>query len=112
LTLTELALLHLRIQQLDACKQFTEEASAILDTISGADPIVYSSYYRALSVYYKVKVAPTEFYRNSLMYLVYTPIETIPLSEQQSLAFDMGIAALISPDIYNFGELVKLLLLC
>ncbi len=40
------------------------------------------------------------------MYLVYTPVEDIPQLEQQMLAFDMGIAALVSPDIHNFGELV------
>ena len=54
-----------------------------------------------------MKVVPTEFYKNSLMYLVYTPLEGIPSSEQQSLAFDMGIAALVSNEIYNFGELVR-----
>jgi hypothetical protein len=53
-----------------------------------------------------LKVAPTEFYRNALMYLVYTPLELIPLDKQQTLAFDMGIAALVATDIHNFGELV------
>lgn len=41
------------------------------------------------------------------MYLVYTPLEQLSVAEQQSLAFDMGIAALVSNDLYNFGELVK-----
>ena len=40
------------------------------------------------------------------MYLVYTPLEKIAINEQQSLAFDLGISALVSKDIYNFGELV------
>jgi 26S proteasome regulatory subunit N9 len=56
---------------------------------------------------YKLQIAPTEFYRNSLLYLVYTPLETMQLADQQSLAFDIGLAALVSPDIYNFGDLVS-----
>jgi len=76
------------------------------DSITGADNLVYSSYYRFLALYNKAKVVSTDFYRNSLMFLLYTPIEKIPLEEQQSIAFDMGIAALISKDIHNFGELL------
>lgn len=41
------------------------------------------------------------------MYLVYTPHDTLSVAEQQALAFDMGIAALVAPEIYNFGELVQ-----
>ena len=51
-------------------------------------------------------MAPSEFYRNSLLYLVYTPLEQIPVADQVSLAFDMGLAALVATDIHNFGELV------
>jgi len=87
-------------------KASADKVGVILEKITGADPAVYSSYYRFLSLYYKLKVAPTDFYKNSLMYLVYTPIEAVPLSEQQALAFDMGIAALVSVDIHNFGELL------
>jgi len=41
-----------------------------------------------------------------LLYLVYTPLEQIPVTEQASLAFDMGLAALVSTNIHNFGELL------
>jgi len=37
---------------------------------------------------------------------VYTPLEQIPVADQVSLAFDMGLAALVATDIHNFGELV------
>jgi len=80
--------------------------ASVLDNITGADQFVYSNYYKVLALYYKVKVIPTEFYRNSLMYLLYNPVEQIPASEQQAIAFDMGIAALVSTTIYNFGELL------
>lgn len=48
-----------------------------------------------------------DFYRNALTYLTYANLETIPAAEQMTLAFDLGIAALIGESIYNFGELVS-----
>jgi 26S proteasome regulatory subunit N9 len=104
--LAEIAWLKLNLGLLDDTKALTDKIAGILDTITGADPIVYSAFYRVLSLYYKRKVAPTEFYRNSLLFLVYTPLEQVPLAEQASLAFDMGLAALVANDIHNFGELL------
>lgn len=135
LCLSEIAWMKLRQGNLDEAKTTYEKVQgfifpfdfhsptiAILEGITGADPVVYSSFYRGWAMYYKVyfiiklecnifqvKVQPTEFYKNSLLYLVYTPIETINIADQQAIAFDMGIAALVSKDIHNFGELVKIL---
>jgi len=106
LLLTQIAFLELSLEQLDQTKQDLDKVGTTLEAITGADSDVYSNYYRVLALYYKIKVTPTEFYRNSLMFLLYTPVEKIPLTEQQALAFDMGIAALVSTDIYNFGELL------
>jgi len=105
-TLSEIALLKLKLGHLEDAKQQYDKVGAILEGMTGADASVYSSYYRGLALYYKLKVQSTEFYRNSLLYLLYTPIESIPLPEQQAIAFDMGLAALISKDIHNFGELL------
>ena len=59
----------------------------------------------------QLKDAPQEFYRSGLQYLAFTSIATIPQEERVSLAFDMSIAALIGEDIYNFGELVRTILI-
>jgi len=42
-----------------------------------------------------------------LLYLAYTPLEAIPLPDQVKLAFDVGIAALVGNNVYNFGELLQ-----
>lgn len=49
----------------------------------------------------------TEFYRDALRYLGCVDINT-ELSEEERLvyAFDLSLAALLSDEIYNFGELV------
>jgi len=106
LLLTRIASQKLNSNQIDEAKVDLDKVGSILDTMTGADNQVYSDYYKVLALYYKGKVASTEFYKNSLLFLLYTPIEKITIEEQQGLAFDMGIAALISKDIHNFGELL------
>jgi len=107
LTLTETAFLHLRQAQPEAAKALTDQATTLLESVAGVDPFVNSSLHKTLAAYHKIRVASTEFYRSSLMYLVYTPLESLTIDEQRALAFDMGIAALISPDTYNFGQLLS-----
>eukprot|EP01116_Phalansterium_solitarium_P018504 TRINITY_DN4916_c0_g1_i1.p1 TRINITY_DN4916_c0_g1~~TRINITY_DN4916_c0_g1_i1.p1 ORF type:complete len:396 (-),score=149.29 TRINITY_DN4916_c0_g1_i1:355-1518(-) len=103
---SHVAFFKLRQNQLDEVKQMTDAISAILESITGIDSVVYSAFYRVMSDYFKARVSPTDFYKNSLLYLTHTPLESIPVHEAQALAFDLGIAALVSTDIYNFGELL------
>lgn len=51
----------------------------------GFDASIYSSHYRFLSCYYKVKVSATDFYKNTLLYLVYTPLDQIPIDDQRAI---------------------------
>jgi len=67
---------------------------------------VHAAYYKVWADYSKTQNSPVEFYRSALTYLTYANVETLPASEQQALAFDLGIAALIGESIYNFGELL------
>jgi 26S proteasome regulatory subunit N9 len=41
-----------------------------------------------------------------MLYLTYTPLEEIAAADQNTLAVDIGLAALLG-DIYNFGELLQ-----
>jgi len=47
-----------------------------------------------------------EFYRNALLYLSYTSLESLSEQERLQMAFDLGISALVGEDIYSFGDLV------
>jgi len=104
--IAEIAWLKLNLNLMDETKAITDKVAINLESLTGVDPLVHSVYYRVLSLYYKKKVSPTEFYRNSLLFLVYTPLDQIPTAEQTALTFDMGLAALVSTDIHNFGELL------
>ena len=48
-----------------------------------------------------------DFYKAILMFLAYTPIEQIKKETQQQLAVDLSISAIISEEIYNFGEVIS-----
>jgi 26S proteasome regulatory subunit N9 len=48
----------------------------------------------------------TLFYRNSLLYLAHTPLQSIPSAEQNSLAAELCLAALLGESVYQLGELL------
>jgi len=106
LCLTAMGKLKITMNQLEEAKELADKAAAFLESMIGVESDVFSSYYFLLSSYYKFKGMPTEFYKNALLYLIYTPVEEIPVDQSRSLAFEMGISALVSTEIYNFGELL------
>jgi len=106
LTKAECALVKFQLGQGEGAKKDLDLIHTKLESKTGLDPGVYSSYYKALSIHFKAKVQSSEFYKNGLMYLLYTPIEEISLSERRSFAVDLLISALVAPEISNFGELL------
>lgn len=102
----ELAAWKLRVNELEDCKKLLEAAKDLTDKEGFVDTIVNSSYYRVKADYLLRSEEFNEFYKNALLYLAYTPIETISFIQQQVIAFDIGIAALVGDKVYNFGELL------
>jgi 26S proteasome regulatory subunit N9 len=48
----------------------------------------------------------TDYYRNALLYLACISVNDLTIQDQVSRAYNLAIAALLSKDIYNFGELL------
>lgn len=71
-----------------------------------------SYYWLTCLIYSQTQNQPIEFYNSALKYLAYVQLESIPKKQQLELAFDLGIAALIGDNIYNFGELVCIGYVC
>jgi 26S proteasome regulatory subunit N9 len=71
------------------------------------DASVQSNVYLAASEYYKMAGPAADFLKNSLLYLTYTPLASIPIEEQQRLAAAVSLAAVRGEGIYNFGELLQ-----
>lgn len=91
----------------DGCKTMLEEGKKLLDGFDGADPVVYSSVYRASSEFHKMRGPASSFYDAALRFLAYTPLDTLPAEERHVLAQDMALAALVGENVYNFGEVVQ-----
>jgi len=93
-------------QNLEECKVLLESLQEKLDGIAGVDPYVHSNFYRAQAEYHRLRDRPTEYYRNALQYLSYTPLESLTEEEKGDFAYNLGVAALAGEDTYNFGDLL------
>ena len=102
----ESALLALQTGDVATAKDVIESSGEFLDSTIGVESIVYSAHYKLQLNYFKVVGPAEDYYKNSLLYLAYTPLETIPLEDQQMLAFDLCLAALVGESIYSFGDLL------
>ncbi|KAL9242641.1 hypothetical protein vseg_016624 [Gypsophila vaccaria] len=88
------------------CKNVLDDGKTTLDSMTDIDPSVYASFYWVSSQYHKSRQEFAEFYKNALLYLAYTSVESLSDSFKLDLAFDLSLSALLGENIYNFGELL------
>jgi len=103
----EIVSLKLRQGDVREVEPNLKAAKLVLEGLTGADAMVYSAYYRAASEYHKMVGPPEAFYKNALMYLAYTPVESLTAEEQSTLAVDISLAALTGDGVFNFGEVLS-----
>lgn len=101
----EIARVNLQLNDVDNAKTLLDAASNNLEKYESVD-LINAAYYSVWSEYYKKKADFTAFYRNALLYLACINLEDIPEARKQQLAYELGIAALLGDQIYNFGELL------
>lgn len=99
--------LHMAAGDRAASKKVIETAREVVDAAQDVQPIVHSAFYHAAAEYHKVVGTASDFFRNALQFLAYTPPDSLSAEEQRRWAFDIGIAALVGTDVYNFGEVVS-----
>lgn len=107
LLLSEVSRLRLRAADNEGCKEAIESSRELVDATFEMAPVVHSAFYQAAAEYHKVVGTPSEFFKNALQFLAYTTPESLAEAEQHQWAFDIGIAALVGQDIYNFGEVLS-----
>jgi len=96
------------LHRLDEAKETLDSIKSSMDRFMGImESVIHSHFYLASFQYYKLKGAAAEYFRHALLYLTYTPLPTIGVHQQQILAADVGMAALLGDDTYNFGELLQ-----
>ena len=92
----------------------------MLDGALGLDPLVFSNFYRVLAIFHKSQVHAGKFYqvtkqgflmenvfvisklekKSGLLYLAYTPVDSIALPVQKLMARDLALAGLVAEDVY------------
>lgn len=107
LLLSEVACLHLRGDDTAKCKLFVEQARELVDASHEMSALVHSAFYKSAAEYHKVVGTAADFFKNALQFLAYTPAESLEPTLQSQWAFDIGIAALVGVDVYNFGEVLS-----
>lgn len=104
----EIVRLKIQLKKMDEAKVLLEEGRKQMDGYMGiVDASVQSRLYLASLEYFKVNGPAAEYFKNSLLYLTYTPLESIPVADQVALAADVSLAAVVGEGIYNFGELLQ-----
>jgi len=95
-------------KEFEKAKELIEKGKQTINESMGImEPSIHSHYYLAAMEYYKMAGPASEYFTNSLLYLTYTPLLSMPISKQVALAADLSLAALIGENIYNFGELLQ-----
>jgi len=94
-------------EEYETMKATLNKGESILNELEGeaCSPIVPSAHYEASTAYRKLVGPPEAFYREALMYLNYTPVESMSKEEQFTLATDISLAALTGDGVFNFGEI-------
>lgn len=97
---------YLRIDEDQKAREQLDIAQATLDKFDFVENIVHASFYRINAEYYQDKSDFTSYYRNSLLYLACVNEAELTPKERQQRAYNLALAALVSDQIYNFGELL------
>jgi len=103
-----IARLKVAVGKMDECKVLIDDGHKKMGAYMGImDASVQSHLYLASMEYYKANGPASEYFKSSLLYLTYTPLESIPIEDQVALAADVSLAAVVGESIYNFGELLQ-----
>lgn len=104
--ITEVASVKLRLDDSEGARKDLDRAEKILEKFDSVETVVHASFYRVNADYYQAKAEFASYYRNALLYLACVEIADLTREEQETRAYNLSIAALVSDSIYNFGELL------
>ncbi|KAK9421179.1 hypothetical protein AB5N19_04325 [Seiridium cardinale] len=100
-------LMKLRVDDDEGARADLDKAEKILDTFDSVETKVHAAFYRTNAMYYSSVSDYASYYRNALLYLACIDLKDLSETERKHRAYELGIAALVSDSIYNFGELLQ-----
>jgi len=95
----------LQFKDIPKTKTIVEEIDGLLSEVDGVTK-VHGQYYLLATELYKTEGDHANYYRSALRYLGCADLSDLSMSDQQSHAFHLCLAALLGKDVYNFGELL------
>ncbi|KAI0002370.1 hypothetical protein F4779DRAFT_631023 [Xylariaceae sp. FL0662B] len=101
------ARVELSLQDLESSRRDLDKAEKILDSFDSVETKVHAAFYQVNADYYQAKADFASYYRNALRYLACIDLASLSADECRGRAYALGIAALVSDSIYNFGELLQ-----
>lgn len=104
--ITEVASVKLRLDDSEGARKDLDRAEKLLENFDSVETVVHASFYRVNADYYQAKAEFASYYKNALLYLACVEIVDLTAEEQETRAYNLSIAALVSDSIYNFGELL------
>lgn len=105
LIMTAIGDIHLENGKMEEIKKTIQDAEVKLDLILTVTP-VHGCFYELSSNYYKLLGYHAKYFRDALRYLGCIELCSLSESEQKERAFNLGLAAILGKDVYNFGELL------
>lgn len=97
--------------QTEAAKELLDSLGKEIDDAYEVDALIQSQFHKTNALLWKSLEQWQEFYKSSVLYLAFTPLAKIPMEDRSQLAFEIGVAALVAAEEFNFGELLQLELL-
>lgn len=91
----------------DAAKELLDTLGKEIDDAYEVDALIQSQFQKTNALLWKTINRWQDFYKSSILYLKFTPLSTIPEKDRPQLAFEIGVAALIAEEEFNFGELLQ-----
>uniref|UniRef100_A0A0G4FUV6 PCI domain-containing protein n=1 Tax=Chromera velia CCMP2878 TaxID=1169474 RepID=A0A0G4FUV6_9ALVE len=105
------ALFLIKLGRLPEAVELLESTEKLMSAKLGLDVNVKAAFHNALATLKKARGELEEYYKNSLLFLAYSPLDAIPETERPKLAYNIAVAAVAAPEIFNFGELLQQALL-
>lgn len=93
--------------ELTEAEEMLEEVQKAMEKLMGVDPVVRGAWHRAAAELARARNKPGEYYKQTLIFLAYTSAASLKAKERIQIAVGISIAALIAPEVYNFGELLQ-----
>lgn len=93
--------------QTDAAKELLDTLGKEIADAYEVDAVIQSQFHKTNGLLWKALSRPQDYYKSSILYLAFTPLASIPAEERPRLAFDIGVAALVAQEEFNFGELLQ-----